>query len=399
MAESTTAVVGGEFRPEYAPLVEVFLETFDAEVCGAALSVYDGTEPVVDVWGGMAANGKPWQQDTLCPTFSATKGVTALVCHRLAETGRLDLDAPVAEVWPEFAAEGKEGITTRMFLAHQGGLPLLEEPLGLEELLRGEPAAEQLARQRPLWEPGTAHGYHPMTYGWLIGETVRRATGRTVGELLAEEIARPLGLDFHIGLPTDRTDRVAKLVPAPAPDLSELEQVPEGPVRDAFLARLAVIKDPGSQFNRIATTNGELPTSQVEVWNSPEVQAAEVPAANGIGDARSLARMYAACLQEVDGVRLMSPETLATATVERANGTDRVLDSQSRFASGFALDSEITKLPSSRAFGYYGVGGAFGFADPETGLAVGYIPSQASGSLLGDTRGTRLIAALAAVER
>jgi CubicO group peptidase (beta-lactamase class C family) len=312
--------------------------------------------------------------------------VTAVCAHRLAERGLLDLDAPVAGYWPEFAAAGKEAVTVRQLLAHQAGLPSLEPKLPVEAALVWDPAVEQLAGQAPLWPPGTRHGYHAVTYGWLVGEVIRRVTGRSVGRYLADEVAGPLGLDFWIGLPEGEEARVARLVPAAPPSREELSALPA-----AELDRLRAMTDPGSLLQRALN-----PTDPPLTFNSSAVHRAELPGANGIGTARSLARLYAATIGDVDGVRLLSAETVAAATVEQSSGADEVLGMETRFGSGFFLPSSFSPLMGGRSFGHAGAGGSLAFADPERGVAFGYIMNQMHQGLAGDPRAAALVAGVRA---
>lgn len=388
--------IHGTVEPGFEPVREAFERNFsEFGDTGAALAIYRGDELVVDIWGGVAdaETGTPWAEDTLGLVYSATKAATAIVVHQLAEKGLLDLDAPVAAVWPEFAAGGKEAVTTRMLLSHRVGLPAIEGELSREQLLAGTPVADLLAAQTPVWEPGSKHGYHALTYGWLLGEVVRRATGRTVGQLFAEQVAAPLNLDFYIGLPSDLVERVAPLVAStpPAPDF--LDAITDLELKSAIMARIGQMMDPTSLLSRTLSSNGLLPTPNAPSWNDPAVYTAEIPAANGIGDARSLAKMYAALLGEIDGVRLLSEETVTSAIAEQSEGMDEVTMAQSRFGSGFMLDAEISPLPT-RAFGHYGAGGSLGYADPSTGITFAYVPAKLGGSPTGDPRTKGLIAAV-----
>ncbi|MEJ3746310.1 serine hydrolase domain-containing protein [Actinomycetes bacterium KLBMP 9797] len=341
-----------------------------AEV-GAAVAVYRHGRPVVDLWAGTAdpASGRPWHRDTLQVIFSATKSATAACAHLLAERGQLDLDAPVAAYWPEFAAAGKDRIPVRWLLSHQAGVPALDRPLPVADALAWEPMVAALAAQAPAWEPGTAHGYHGMTYGWLVGEVVRRVSGRSLGAYFAEEIAGPLGLDFWIGLPKSEQHRVSRLVPAP---------VPAGPPLD-----------PASLFVRSIFV-----TTEPLDLDDPDTLAAEIPAVNGVCTARSLARFYAGLIGAVDGVRLLDPATLAAATAEQASGVDRVLGVPTRPALGFGLPLPDMPWWSPSAFGFPGHGGSLGYADPATGIAFGYVPNRLHVDLAPDPRASALIAAL-----
>ncbi|MCF6522538.1 serine hydrolase [Streptomyces sp. JJ36] len=361
--------IDGVVAAGFEPVREAFAASFDRHGdIGAAVCVYRYGEPVVDLWGGIAdpRSGRPWTRDTLQLVYSATKGATATAAHLLAQRGALELDAPVAQYWPEFATKEKADITVRWLLSHQAGLVALDRPVPLNEALTWHPMAEALAAQSPQWAPGTAHGYHGRTWGWLVGEVIRRASGRTPGRFFAEEIAGPLGLDFYIGLPPGERDRLSRMLyKQPDVDLTTAppESVPEN-LRDL----VAAWRDPDSLSNRAFAVTDPAAID----FNAPEVQAAELPSSNGIGTARALTRMYAALIGAVDGVRLFAPETLATATKEQANGPDQVMCLQSRFSSGYMLPTVENPMTSPSAFGHTGRGGSLAFADPEHGVAFGY---------------------------
>jgi len=354
---------------------------------GASLAVYVRGELVVDLWGGIAdpATGRPWERGTVGLVYSATKGATAVLVNRLAEQGVLDPDAPVSRYWPEFAAEGKDRITVAQLLSHQAGLPMPSEPLTREELLAGTPVVEVLARQKPMWEPGSAHGYHALTFGWLVGELVRRATGHSLGTVFADEIARPFGLDFWIGLPADRVGSVAPLIDG-VPDPNALDAITDPEVKERALKVVAAMSDPSSMFSRALSTNGALPTPHAATWNAPSVYAAELPAANGITNARSLARLYAACVGEVDGRRVLSEAALDRARVEQVRGPDGVIIGESRFGIGFQLSTQTAPLLGEGSFGHAGAGGALGFGDVSSEVGFGYVQNQLGASLTGEPR-------------
>ncbi|MFJ7078111.1 serine hydrolase domain-containing protein [Streptomyces sp. NPDC098781] len=382
--------INGEVAGGFEAVREAFAENFGRRGdIGAAVCVYRDGRPVVDLWGGVADReaGRPWERDTLQLVYSATKGVTATAAHLLAQRGVLDLDAPVARYWPEFAANGKAEIPVRWLLSHRAGLVALDQPVPLGEALRWEPMVAALAGQRPLWEPGTLHGYHGRTFGWLVGEVVRRVSGRTPGQFVAEEIAGPLGLDFFIGLPASERGRVSRMV---YQELDvDLSAVPLESVPEEFRALVAAMRDPDSLNNRAFAV-----TEPAEIdFNSPEAQAAELPASNGIGTARALARMYAALIGEVDGVRLFTPETLAAATVEQSNGMDQVMVIPSRFGSGYMLPTEGNAMAGPRSFGHAGRGGSLAFADPELGISFAYVMNHIVESL-DDVRAMSLVEAV-----
>ena len=349
---------------------------------GAAFSVHRHGRPIIDLWGGVTAPGTsdPYTGDTLQMVMSTTKGVVAIAAHILAEEGQLDFDAPVAQYWPEFAAEGKGSMPVRWLFSHRAGLAAIDTPLGAEDVYAWDPVVRALAAQRPNWEPGTAHGYHALTYGWLAGEVLRRISGMTVGQLVAKRVVRPLGLDFWIGLPDELNPRVAPQIPAPPP--------PPGDA-DPFAARLA---DPTSLMFR-AFTN---PSGLFTAANTPQFRAAEVPAANGIGTARSLSRLYAACIGDVDGVRLLKPETIEGAMRTQAHGEDLVVGYETRYATGFQLSFPSRPMAGDGSFGHYGMGGSMAFAHPERGLSFGYTMNQMLSPSGPDPRSTALIQAVLA---
>ncbi|MFJ5775000.1 serine hydrolase domain-containing protein [Streptomyces sp. NPDC093094] len=380
----------GEVAAGFEPVREAFAANFAQHGdIGAAVCVYQYGRPVVDLWGGVAdpETDRSWTRDTLQLVYSATKGATATAAHMLAERGALDLDAPVAKYWPEFAANGKADIPVRWLLSHQAGLITLDQPVPLNEALAWHPMAAALAAQRPQWTPGTAHGYHGRTWGWLVGEVIRRVSGRTPGRFFADEIAAPLGLDFFIGLPADQRDRVSRMVyQRPAIDLTT---VPAESVPEELREQVAAWRDPESLSNRAYAVTDPAAID----FDSPEVQAAELPASNGIGTAHALARMYAALIGEVDGVRLLTSETLASAAKEQASGKDQVMLIPSRFSSGYMLPTETNPMIGPNSFGHTGRGGSLGFADPEQGIAFGYAMNNIIGGL-DDLRATSLVDAV-----
>ncbi|MBT2233782.1 serine hydrolase domain-containing protein [Nonomuraea sp. NEAU-A123] len=363
--------ISGDTAPGFEGVRTAFAANLagDQEV-GAAVSVYLHGRKVVDLWGGIAdpETGRRWERDTLQVVYSTTKGVTAACAHLLAQRGELDLDAPVAEYWPEFAANGKDRIPVRWLLTHQAGLPTIDHPITPAQAIAWEPMVTALAAQRPSWEPGTEHGYHGITYGWLVGEVVRRVTGRSIGTFLAEEIAAPIDLDLWIGLPEAERHRVSRII-ADAPDLAsmaalDLDALPES-VREVMRA----FADPTSLTVRSLLTVITPPLDH----NNPDEQSAEMPSSNGICTARALARFYAALIGEVDGHRILSAETLAAATAEQVSGIDRILRVPVRIGTGFGLPTPDVFWYSPTAFGFPGYGGSLGFADPASGLAFGYV--------------------------
>ncbi len=374
----------GFVSPGFEPVSKAFVDNFEhnGEV-GAACCIYHGGKVVVDFSGGVTTPGgsRPYTAETLQMVMSSTKGVVAVAAHMLAQEGKLDFDAPVTDYWPEFAAEGKGQIPVRWLFSHRAGLPAIDRQLSIEDVYAWAPIVDALAAQRPLWEPNSAHGYHVGTYGWLAGEVIRRVAGVSVGEFVGKRIARPLGLELWIGLPEAMEARVAPMLVPPAP-------APGTPV-DSFTARLL---DPSTLLHR-AFVNPPLPAP---VFNERAFHAAEIPAANGITNARSLARMYAACIGEVHGVRLLEPKTVEAATRVQSAGEDLVLGYETRYATGFQLSFPFRPMAGEGSFGHYGMGGSVGFADPGRGIAFAYVMNQMLPSGGVDPRTRSLVEALLA---
>ncbi len=385
MAVLGTVEVQGHAETGFESLVDVFAENWDLyDEIGAGFSLYlDGAEKV-SVWGGWAdpSVGRPWQEDTMAVTFSATKGVTAICVHRLAEQGRIDLDAPVARYWPEFGAAGKENVSIRWVLSHRAGLFSIEAPLTLEEVLAVRPVAAALARQAPAWEPGTAHMYHPLSYGYILGELVRRVTGKTLARYVREDVAEVIDADVWIGLPEEQEYRVARLFPATGelqPDIAGVTAAMaerESAGAKAFLGNVFPAGFLGDGVD----------------FNSPKVHASEIPAAGGIASARGLARLYAASVGEVDGTRLLSRATMEAARQVQSEGPPLGSDVAGlRLSMGFQLDCESRRMLTPDSFGHYGFGGSVGIADPGLKVGFGYVPNQLRGGAGGDVRPRRLM--------
>jgi CubicO group peptidase (beta-lactamase class C family) len=375
--------VHGACEDEFEPVRAAFARNFAEDEVGAACAIYRDGKLVVDLWAGCADrdSARPWERDTTALVFSSTKGLTAALVHRLAERDALSLDAPVARYWPEFAANGKEKITLRDVLTHRAGLAAVEGDLTLDEVLAWDPVCEAIAAQAPNWEPGTVHGYHARTFGWILGEVVRRVTGGSFGAFFAKEAAQPLGLDFWIGLPEEMESRVATLYPAPEPtDPEQIELLEE-------------YMGPGTLLGRVLSGPSDL-FSYGPMWNTRALHAAEMPSSNGIGTARSLARFYAALIGEVGGVRLLSEETVAAASASQVQGPDAVIHLPTHFASGFMLEPSLCQAAPGTAFGHPGAGGSLGFADPPRGIAFGYVMNQMQLGVMGDPRAERLVSAM-----
>lgn len=390
--------ITGHVADGFEPVRDAFAANFESHGdLGAGVAVYVGGELVVDLVGGVAdeVNGDPYGTDALQLVFSTTKGAAAVCANLLVQRGQLDPDALVTDVWPEYGQAGKEGTTIAMLLDHQAGVPVVDDPPSLDDVLKVEPIVEALAAQAPLWEPGTAHGYHALTYGWLVGEVVRRVDGRPIGQFFADEVAGPLGLDFWIGLPDELQDRVVPLVPS-RPSADDFDMSSLDPEILPLLQDLATaFLDPQSTTNRALMLDGTFLLGGGRLaWNLPEVRASQIPAANGVTNARSLAKMYAACVGEVDGVRLLDDATIEQATAERSAGRDRVLVMPTRFGLGFMLTSSFSPLLGETSFGHPGAGGSLGFGDRERGVGFGYVMSKMNAGLSNDPRTRGLIEAL-----
>ena len=372
----------GENAARFARVREAFDESFLGGEVGAALAVTVDGELVVDLFGGHrdAAKTLPWQRDTIVNVYSTTKGMTAICANRLVEQGVLDLDAPVAHYWPEFAQAGKAEIPVRWLLSHRAGLAALRAQVPASARYDWKFMTEALAAEKPWWEPGTSHGYHALTFGYLVGEVVRRVDGRTLGRYFREELAEPLGLDFWIGFGPELDARVADMIPAPPS--------PPG-VPNPFAA---AAQNPESLVGRVFAN----PVMETGAVNSRAWRAAEIPAANGTGTARGLARIYGALAREgeLDGLQVLSPAQIERANTEQSFGRDEVLSPlHTRFGLGFFMTQPMIPFgPNKRSFGHPGAGGSIAFADPDARLGIAYVMNQMQVGLAGDARGFRLIA-------
>ena len=380
------AVTHGFTAPGFEDVREVFENNFDKGLeVGAAFSAYHRGEKVVDLWGGIAdeASGRAWDEHTLELVYSTTKGVTAICANKLAQEGELDMDAPVARYWPEFASGGKADVPVSYLLSHQAGLAWIDGEMTFEQALSWDPVVDALAEQVPHWEPGSQHGYHAVTYGYLVGEVIRRVTGTTVGIYLRDTIAKPLDLDFWIGLPESEEPRVATLIGG----IVDPEIMADPEVR-AFVDEIV---GPQTTLGKALFAPGGA-LAAPDIWNSRALHAAEIPSVNGIGDARSLARLYAACIGEVDGIRLIGDEQLARATTQLTSGPNTVLlDLDIQFGLGFMLRSTMIELGGAHSFGHFGAGGSAGWADPDAELAFGYVMNRMDMGLAGDARSYELM--------
>ena len=375
--------VSGHCDSRFEAVRDVFTANLESGAdLGAGVAFTLDGELVVDLWGGFLDldHESPWERDSLVNLYSTTKGMVAICVQQLVESGKLEIDAPVAQYWPEFAARGKQDIPVRQLLCHQAGLPAVRKPLETPVLYDWNAFAAALAEEEPWWEPGTRHGYHAITFGHLVGEVIRRVSGQSVGEYFRAHVAEPLGADFHIGLPDTEHARTSTLhgrLISGDPSKTSAD-VPEA--LKNFMREMA---DPSTMTGG-AFNNPRIPPDAV---NTAEWRRAEIPAANGHGTARALARIYGTLSRggEIDGVRILESESIERAIAVQADGPDAVLGGMPmRFGLGFMLRSPIMPLsPSPRSFGHPGAGGSLGMADPDARVGFGYTPNKMQMGLVG----------------
>jgi CubicO group peptidase (beta-lactamase class C family) len=380
--------IHGLCHPKLARVKDAFAKEFaDGNELGAGVALTLEGELVVDLWAGHqdTARTKPFERDTLVNVYSTTKGITAIALHRLVDEGKVDLDAPVARYWPEFAQAGKASLPVRYLLSHQAGLAAVRKPLPQEALFDWSAMTAALAAQAPWWEPGKAHGYHALTFGWLNGEVVRRVRGKKLGDVVRDEIARPLGATFEIGFGSDLDAQVAPLAQGPIhPSSGDID----------FDLVKAVTENPEGL---LAKAFGNPPVLAPGLVNSRAWRGAEIPGANGHSNAHSLARIYAPLANggRAFGVQLLSKEAIERARTPQVDGRDEVLPFHTRIGLGFFLPTPEEPIgPNPRAFGHGGAGGSYSHADPEHRLSFGYAMNlMHTGAWLVDPRPRRLLAA------
>lgn len=367
--------IHGNYEPRFQPVVDALAHNIDEGLdVGASVAITLDGEFVVDIWGGHldAERTTPWMQDTIVNVFSTTKTMTFVCALMLADRGELDFRAPVATYWPEFAAAGKDAVEVRHLIGHCAGLSGWEEPLASEELADWERCTSLLAAQAPWWTPGTAPGYHAVTQGYLIGEVVRRITGKTIGTFFAEEVSGPLGADFHIGTSAEHDARVAPLIPPP--DASSL---------------IGQLQEIGVRTLSNPVVSGEL--ANTEWW-----RRCEIPAANGHGNARSVAAVQSVIsgAGETRGTRLLSEQGVEVLFTEQASGRDLVLNVPIRYGLGYGISSELMPLPP-RACAWGGYGGSLVFNDLDSRTTIAYVMNRMEAGLVGDARGASIAMATA----
>ena len=381
--------INGSSTEQFSEVRREFERNFsERHEVGASVCVTLDGETVVDLWGGTAdpARGRAWERDTIGLIWSSTKGATSLVAWMLVARGELDLDAPVAEYWPEFAKNGKENLPVRFLLTHQAGLAALRDPIPSDGYFDWDLITDLLAAQEPLWEPGTRHGYHALTYGHLVGEVCRRITGETIGEFFRREIAEPRALEFWIGLPAECEDRIAPTIPAALPG-------PDDPIPSFYRAGMS---DPASVPGLVLFNSGDLLAPGF--MNTKRGHASGLPAMGGIANARGLAGMYRALAIGGDG--LVGPDEVAGMSSTMAAGLDATMLVPTRWSTGFVKSIDNSHLGpgdrdgcvmSENAFGYVGMGGSMGFADPSAYLSFGYTMNRQGMTTGLDARAQSLI--------
>jgi CubicO group peptidase (beta-lactamase class C family) len=373
------ANIDGTCDERFTAVRDAFAANFDRGLdVGASVSVVLDGQTVVDLWGGsidgsLAEPGPtPWQRDTITNVWSTTKTMTALCALMLADRGELDPYAPVARYWPEFKAGGKEAVTVAQLMSHSSGLSGWQEPMAPEDLYDWDLACARLAAQEPWWEPGTASGYHAVTQGYLVGEVIRRIDGRSVGQFFAEEVAGPLGADFFIGTPASADDRVARVIPPPPLD-----------------AQIAAA-DPESMALRTLTNP---PLSAEQSWQEAW-RRAEIPAAGGHGNARSVARVQSVMAHggEIDGVRLLSEAGCLRALEQQVSGLDLVLGAPLSFGLGYGLITPDTPLsPNPHACFWGGWGGSLVVVDMDARMCFAYVMNRMGEGTMGDLRAVEIL--------
>jgi len=376
----------GWVRADFEDVARVFRRQLRRTTGGAAVAVYFRGELVVDLWGGRRTEDEPWQRDTLAMCFSTTKGVASAALHLLADRGHIDYDAPVAAYWPQFAQAGKERVTVRHVLTHSAGLHRMRTLVdGAHRMLDWEYMVAALERAEPAYEPGSRHGYHALTYGWLVGELIRRVSGLPIAQFVDAELACPLDLDgLFVGCPPEHRGRIAPLTPMAAP-LGRMLGLQPGAVMGGPVGRIPALL--GLPVNPRRFVNALLPRGIEDVVWGAEMMDAEIPAVNGFFTARSLAKLYAMLAGggEVDGVRLLSPQTVKRIAVVHSRGPDLVLVLPMGWRLGY--HSAFTTRGTVRGgFGHFRFGGSGGWADPQRDLALAMVCNRGGGTPIGDLR-------------
>jgi CubicO group peptidase (beta-lactamase class C family) len=374
--------IDGFIEPGFEEVAKEFENNFTLrQDIGAAVAVYLDGKPVVDLWGGLANKDTkdPWKKDTMVLVFSTTKGITSILANLLIQQNKLDPEQEVSEIWPEYAQNNKDKTKVKWVLSHKAGLPYIENRHEMPEVMLWNPIIESLAKQAPLWEPGTAHGYHALTFGWLNGEIIRRAyKAKDFSLVFTELLQKPLNLNTYIKLPEDLDKSVAKLEviePPKDPELLKIYNAFVGP--DTLTGKALATPVPALE--------------DIHVWNSLEIRRSIIPSANAISDARSLAKLYSATVTETDSVKLFNDDQIKLMTEPQTHGNDRILIFPTSFGLGFMLPGQFSLYAHPGSFGHDGAGGSVAFCDPEKKLAFAYVMNKMQASLNGDPRSRSLI--------
>lgn len=383
---SADYAINGDFDPEFGAVADAFVRNFETNgEVGASLCIYRHGECVADMWGGHTDETRDthWEQDTLSIVYSCTKAATALCAHLLVDRGQLNLNAPVGDYWPEYACNGKENTTVLMMLNHAAGVPAFHNPIKQGGMLDWDYTVDRIAKEEPWWEPGTRNGYHPIMFGWTVGELVKRISGKSLGTFFREELAEPMGADFWIGLPEELEARVAPMIaykPEPGTQLSPFT--------------MKMIGEPDSLQGKSFTNNGGLN------FNARETHAAELGGAGGIANARAMAKLFM-CLSPSQPIEMFSRDRIAAmGYVSTATRDDATLMIPTRFGQGFmcSMDNrhirfghDASFIIGQNAFGHVGMGGSCVFFDPDCDMVFAYSMNRMGGGILLNSRGQSLI--------
>ena len=366
--------IHGECDPQFSKVKETFEKLYreDREI-GSCFAVYRDGNPLVDLWGGFQDKDKtkPWQKDNLVTVYSTTKGVAAFCIALAMEKGLLKYEEKVSTYWPEFASNGKKDITIGMLMSHQAGI-CSPETRNVDDYYNQNLMAEKLARMTPIWEPGTASGYHSMTFGWLTSELILRVTGKSLGTFFREEVGDQHEIDFYIGLPESEDHRVAELVP------------------------FDIVRNENSEQQQVQLTDAQKSqrnsAGTLDIQNTKEWRQAEIPSANGQGNAGGLAKLYSLIVPEDSNLKLLKDDTVNQMTTMQIEGRDLVLAVQVRWGVGFILNKhKIIYGPIEGAFGHSGYGGSCAFGDPENKIGVSYVMNRMLDNFNADGRSIELI--------
>ncbi len=370
--------INGFCDEKFNSVKDVFKKSFEEDLeVGASFAVTINGNYVVDIWGGYAdaAKSQPWERDTIVNVYSTTKFMAAVCVHMLVDRGLLNYDDPVAKYWPEFAQGGKENLPVRYLLSHTAGLAGFDKKIRAKTLFDWDQIVNLLSAQKPWWEPGTKSGYHILSFGYLLGELVRHITGKSIGTFFKEEVALPLNADFYIGLPEQLDPRVAELIP---PQLN--------------LAELATMEPGSISMRAIGNPILSIPLTKTREW-----RAAEIPSANGHGNARSVAKVAAAlaCGGELNNIHLVSPNIISQSIEEQSYNKDLVINIPVRFGLGWGINSkEMPISPNKNAFFWAGYGGSIVIVDLDAKMSISYVMNKMVATLSGDPRSERLINAV-----